>query len=87
VWIFGSRVKGGYRPDSDLDIAVEAEPVPDSEEALVVWMNQSENWKAQLQQKVSLAVDLDWFDPDGSTPRIYSALEEAKDLVYERALV
>ena len=70
VWVFGSRAKGNPRTDSDLDIAVEIEPVADSEETLPVWMANSDKWQSELQQHISFAVDLEWFDPDGSTPKV-----------------
>jgi len=36
VWVFGSRAKGTHGPNSEIDIAVELEPVGDSEETLRV---------------------------------------------------
>jgi uncharacterized protein len=86
VWVFGSRAEGKPRPDSDIDIAVELEPVVDSEEALPYWIAYSEKWQSQLQRELAYPVDLDWFDPDGSTPRIQAALDKGAILVYERAL-
>jgi predicted nucleotidyltransferase len=85
VWVFGSRAKGNPRTDSDLDIAVEVEPVADSEETLAVWMANSEKWQSELQEHISFTVDLEWFDPDGSTPKVRGALRETGILVYERA--
>jgi predicted nucleotidyltransferase len=87
VWLFGSRAKGTNRPDSDINIAVEVEPVVDSEETLVVWAANSPKWKAQLQEKLTMPVDLEWFDPDGSTPKVRGALRESSVLIYERACV
>jgi hypothetical protein len=39
-----------------------------------------------LQQHTNLEVDLEWFDPDGSTPKVHHALREASILLYDRAL-
>jgi predicted nucleotidyltransferase len=86
VWVFGSRARGTHRPDSDIDIAVELEPVADSEETLLVWMANSEKWRSQLQDRISMPVDLEWFDPNGGTGTIRAALDEAKTLVYEAAI-
>jgi predicted nucleotidyltransferase len=86
VWVFGSRARGTHRPDSDIDIAVELEPVADSEETLLVWLANSEQWRSQLQDRISLPVDLEWFDPNGGTRDIRSALDQAKTLVYEAAI-
>lgn len=85
LWIFGSRTTDSYEPDSDIDIAAEIEPVGDSEETLALWMVNSETWHAQLQQRVTFEVDLEWFDPDGSTSKVHGALRETGVLVYDRA--
>ena len=85
VWVFGSRAKGTHRPDSDIDVAVELEPVGDSEETLTRWIARCDLWGSQLQSRMTPKVDLEWFDPDGSTPSIESRLNEGKVLVYERA--
>lgn len=85
VWVFGSRAKGTHQPDSDIDIAVELEPVADSEETITRWIANSALWRSQLQSRIVERVDLEWFDPDGSTPTIAAGLNEAKVLIYERA--
>ena len=85
VWVFGSRAKDTHRPDSDIDVAVELEPVADSEETLTRWIAHAEVWNAQLQNLIAPQVDLEWFDPDGSTPSIEAGLNDSKVLVYERA--
>jgi hypothetical protein len=69
AWMYGN-----------FNVAVELEPVGDSEETLAAWMAKAGLWRAQLQSRMSAPVDLEWFDPDGST-----ALDEARVLVYERA--
>src|ERR1700687_889149 len=82
LWVFGSRTTDVYDPDSDIDIAVEIEPVGDSEETLTLWMVNSEKWQVQLRQQVNLEVDLEWFDPDRSTPKGPGALRETSVLIY-----
>ena len=85
VWIFGSRAKDTHRPESDIDIAVELEPVGDSEETLTRWIAHADLWRSELRSRVVPKVDLEWFDPDGNTPTIEAGLNEAKVLIYERA--
>jgi uncharacterized protein len=85
VWVFGSRAKDTHRPDSDIDIALELEPVGDSEETLTRWIVNSDLWRSQLQGRIDAKVDLEWFDPDGSTRTIEAGLSDAKVLIYERA--
>src|SRR5215831_16316377 len=84
VWVFGSRAKAAYHPDGDIDIAVELEPVGDSEETLTRWIAYADLWKSQLQSRVGPKVGLEWFDPDGITPMVEAGLIEARILVYER---
>lgn len=69
AWVYGN-----------LNVAVELEPVGDSEETLAAWMAKAGLWRSQLQSRMSAPVDLEWFDPDGST-----VLDAARVLVYERA--
>jgi uncharacterized protein len=85
VWVYGSRANGTPRPDSDLDLAVELEPVGDSEETLSVWLAHEGAWHAELQNRISPKVDLEWFDPDGGMTPVRAALDKGKTLVYERA--
>lgn len=84
VWVYGSRAKGTHRPDSDINIAVELQPVGDSEETLAVWMAHCNQWQSELQARIDPGVDLEWFDPDGATTMIQAALDEAQMLMYER---
>ena len=83
VWLFGNRVKITHNPES-IDIAVELEPVGDSEETLTRWIAYADLWKSQLQNRVDSRVDLQWFDPDGSTPTTKAGLLDARVLIYER---
>ncbi|GAB7543676.1 nucleotidyltransferase family protein [Cupriavidus sp. 8B] len=47
-WIFGSRLKGMQRVDSDLDVAMEIDPVGGDESAAVTWVaHQSTQVKPQ----------------------------------------
>lgn len=85
VWLFGSRVKGTHRPDSDLDVAVEIDAVGNDETPFDTWVGEAAGWKSQLQLRITAALDLQWFDPDGSTPKIQAALGDAASLIYERA--
>ena len=48
VWIFGSRVRGEGRHNSDLDVAVEIDPIGRDELAQPGWMELSPGWRAEL---------------------------------------
>lgn len=72
AWMYGN---------GEVNIAVELEPVGDSEETLATWMARAGLWRSQLQRRISVPFELEWLDPDVGS----AALDEAKQLVYERA--
>jgi predicted nucleotidyltransferase len=79
VWLFGSDAKRNARENTDLDIAIEMEPVADSEETITVWIAHAEQWQNELESRIGTAVDLEWFDPDVDEP-----LSEKAILAYDR---
>ncbi len=85
VWIFGTHASGREDADGDLDVAVETVPVADSDETVTRWMAKAERWRADLQSRIPMKVDLQWFDPNGGTPQAKQALDEAAVLVYDLA--
>jgi hypothetical protein len=87
VWLIGSSANSTKRSDCEIEVGLEVEPVADSEETLVVWMNNGERWRGELQNRLGRSVNLEWFDPDGSTPEVHVALRDASILVYDRAVV
>jgi hypothetical protein len=64
-------------------VAVELEPVADSEETLAVWLTHGPLWRGELQAAVAPGIELGWFDPDGAGV----AVAELESLVYESAMV
>lgn len=81
VWLLSN----GARGNGHIEVAVELEPVGDSEETLAIWIANGGSWQSQLRNRVSPAVELEWFDPDGSDAAIDGRLGDGKALVYERA--
>lgn len=63
-------------------LALELEPVADSEETLAVWMAHGQLWSDEVRARIDPQLELAWFDPDGAS----LPLEQAKLLVYERGL-
>jgi predicted nucleotidyltransferase len=84
LWIYGSRARALHRPDSDLDVAIEFDP-NEGENCLTTWTFQGDAWEKELQQSLPLRLQLEWYDPDGSTPRIESGIRDGGILVYRRA--
>lgn len=83
VWVVGRAAKGTPRAGEGVDVAIEVEPVGDSEETLAVWMANEGAWRAQLRRSLSRSVGLEWVDTDG-TRTDQSTRDEAKLLVYDR---
>lgn len=88
IFLFGSRVRGDNRPDSDIDIAVELDPVAfqcaDDSGGLATWMFETQGWKGALQKLIPIPVQLERYHPN-QTPTVASGLERSSTLVYEKA--
>lgn len=85
VFIYGSRVRGTQRPDSDLDVALEFDRGTYDGNCLATWICKAKSWRAELQPKLPWTLHLEWHDPSGGTPHVAQGLEESSMLVYERA--
>lgn len=81
VYVYGSYAKGVARPDSDLDVAVKLSSPDDVVYADFIF--EAERWKAELQAKIDVPVDLDLCHPE-EAPHVWEYLKEASILVYER---
>jgi predicted nucleotidyltransferase len=84
LWIYGSRAKDLHRPESDLDVAIEFDP-NDGEDCLTTWTFEGDAWQRELQGSLPWRLQLEWYDPDGSTPRIERGIRDGGILVYQRA--
>ena len=88
VYLFGSRVRGDFRPDSDIDIAVELDPKAfsgaDDSSGLATWMFESNAWKTELQSLIPLRVQLERYHR-AQTPTVGKGLARSSELVYEKA--
>jgi hypothetical protein len=71
--------------EQEIEIAVELQPVADSEETFAVWLAKGEQWHSQLRERFGSKVQLVWVDPDLDEPALAKELEQARVLVYERA--
>ena len=77
VWLFGSRIRGNARADSDLDVAVEPVHCDD------VFCEHRRIWRGQLAGRTRLTLDVWEYRPE-LDDRIKNALTEASRLIFER---
>lgn len=83
VYIFGSRVKGVAREDSDLDVAVRL-VFADPDTSLAHWMAHQKAWSEALESLIPYKIDLQLFHP-GATPIISSGLQSAAIVAFSRS--
>jgi len=83
VYIYGSRAREDFREDSDLDIALEFDPVDGDENCLTTWCGEAEIWHEELQPHFPFKLQLEYYEGD-QTPTVKSGVERSCVLVYER---
>jgi predicted nucleotidyltransferase len=81
VYLYGGRVKGVARHDSDLDVAVALLGSAKSEKQLD-WQDNSERWRADLQERLPVEIDLEFYDPDSPARIVGPAIENHGVLIY-----
>lgn len=93
IVLFGSRVSGishknGQAPsaDSDLDIAIEIEPIDNDDNSLTSWICESKNWELEITKLLELPtgikIDLQRIDHD--TPHTNAYISQNSDETYTR---
>jgi uncharacterized protein len=80
VWIYGSRLRGTQRPDSDLDLSIEIGPFETDSDMQLRWMDEVKGWRAQLQSISPYKVHVEMYGTEFT--RQYIAC--CSMLVYER---
>jgi len=65
MWILGSRARGDSSPDSDLDVAIEIEPIrPSDANAYSSYCARHQGWHAEIQPYLSLRLHLCHYNPN-----------------------
>jgi predicted nucleotidyltransferase len=82
IWLFGSRIRGDSKIDSDLDIAIEYLPQQD-ESPVTRWAFDGDQWQTELQAFTQYRIDL-WRYEEKETPTIKKGLEESSIKIYDR---
>jgi predicted nucleotidyltransferase len=83
LWLFGSRVRGDNRDDSDLDVAV-IMAGDDEGDRLGNWIALAEEWEEELKILIPIAVDLDIGDADISEKVVAPALKREGVRIFSR---
>lgn len=81
VWLYVAPEAD--EPGRPVDLALQLQPVADSEETMAVWMGNCEKWRRQLRSRTGREVVLEWLDADEGARATRAG--EAAMLVYERA--
>ena len=92
VYLFGSRISGkshktgeNFRPDSDLDVAIEFDPIGNDENALTTWTADAKKWKSELLNLLGFSreqdLHLEWYHPE-ETPRLREYLNAGNRIIY-----
>ncbi|WP_242684171.1 nucleotidyltransferase family protein [Paraburkholderia hospita] len=84
LWVFGSRLKGTQRDDSDLDVAMEIDAFGQDESAAVSWVGYRQQCEHELCALTGFAVQLHPFDCADSTSKVVAYVSCCAALVYAR---
>ncbi|PTT33675.1 nucleotidyltransferase domain-containing protein [Acidovorax sp. HMWF018] len=88
AYLFGSRARQDYRPDSDLDIAIELDPQTfqgsDESGGLATWMAETNGWAHELSALTGFQVQLEQFIDEIQTPTIARGLQESSLMAYDK---
>lgn len=83
AYLFGSRVRGEHKPDSDLDVAIEIFTLDGDSAPFTTWTGEAGRLKASIAGIVPVIIDLDWYGGEVETPHIHRALERSSIVVYD----
>lgn len=83
LWLYGSRIKGAPRPDSDLDIAIEILPIRDEQDKEIFIDRTFREWRVELQNLSHFTVHLEPWASEGTDVAKY--VEETGVLIYAHA--
>jgi hypothetical protein len=79
IWACESHIAGA------LALALELQPVADSEETAVVWLANCEKWRRALTRRLRRPVELEWIDRDEPGAPNQPGPGEVRTLIYERS--
>ena len=80
LWVYGSRLKGVARSDSDLDVCVQIDPLL-TEEAKRLFQNHLVSWAIELTALFGMKVHIEPY----ATDQQRALISDCSKLVYQRA--
>jgi predicted nucleotidyltransferase len=83
VYLFGSRVRGTYRPDSDLDVAIELLTLPDEDDPGTTWQREAKRLRASIAGAAPVAIDLLWYGGAIESPCVHEGLQAGSLTIYD----
>ena len=86
VYLFGSRLKGTAKAESDLDIAVEITKGAGDTSFLAAFAFDSIDFLASLEDKLPFTLDLQLYAGKMETPKMHGYLKDASEVIYERRI-
>jgi uncharacterized protein len=85
LWVYGSRLRGTQRDDSDLDIAIEIGPLETQADRDIFWGDVKPRWIAEFKQMVrAMTVHLEMHVPDDPTLQVTQYISSCSMLVFQR---
>ncbi|MBU2984998.1 nucleotidyltransferase domain-containing protein [Saccharophagus degradans] len=83
TYLFGSRARKDFRADSDIDIAVQLNKLPQDGSEYSTWMFSADELKKSLGSLLPFELQLEWYCPN-STPTVHKGIMESSILVYDQ---
>lgn len=84
IYVYGSRARGDFNENSDLDIAIELDLSEGDENIEATWISEGKKLKKELQLLLpEYSVHLELYDED-KTPTVKTGIENSGKLVYSR---
>ena len=79
-----SRAKNTHHPDSDLDVAIEIDPVGNDEDVQTSFIADVNRWTCELNHATGLSVDLNHYDDKDNDSKVLGYVDDHGLLVFQR---
>lgn len=85
AYLFGSRVRGTHRPDSDLNVAIELPTPAPGKPPFDTWSCEAKWLRESIALILPVRVGLEWYGGPEHTPTVHAGLLCSSRVVYEAA--